>query len=269
MQKETTVIEVPSRSGLRGRLDRMLEEHTTKAHALRIVVTLIDEDDRRQALDAVPQKFAQAMTQRALANGHSSRTGTASTDTPKKRKKYKRLPPRERMDQIRAFLTDHPGATTDQIAKGIGVRSNSILKLARGVATPTRNSGKDQWAWTLKGTTRSLPVAGRKTKRKNTSWYQKTAISGKPLTLFLLEHLAEGKEHTAAEMAEQLAEAGSPIKSVRMLNGPLAASLSRNGMVKRGSTGGYRLTAKGATHMVALRSKLEATGVVQVGGYTA
>jgi len=67
MAKQTMIeIATPSRS-VRGRLEKLWVEYTTKAQALRIAADILDEHDRRDAVEAFPQKLIAAT---AARNGH-------------------------------------------------------------------------------------------------------------------------------------------------------------------------------------------------------
>lgn len=92
-------------------------------------------------------------------------------------------------------------------------------------------------------------------------------ISGKPLTLFLLEHLNEEQPRSVNEIMEALADAGSPVRTSQQLNGPLGAVLQRHGLVKK-LDDGYRRTSKGSTYAETLRVALESKGMVAAGAYT-
>jgi hypothetical protein len=93
----------------------------------------------------------------------------------------------------------------------------------------------------------------------------KALISGKRLTLFLLEHLDAATPCPQPNLVNGLAAAGSPLKDGRGLSGALGM-LIRQGWSKRNADG-YRITTKGATHAKELRADLEQAGVIAKGEY--
>jgi hypothetical protein len=101
----------------------------------------------------------------------------------------------------------------------------------------------------------------RKSRKASTN--DKPPISGKRLTLFLLEHL--DKPRNFEELGERFIKAGSPISSPRAITGP-CASLKQFGYVKR-IRDTYQTTASGTKYAAALRQELEAKGKVAPGGY--
>lgn len=174
----TQVIEIPTKTGLRGKIERLFHEFHAKAQALRITAEILDEDERKMALAAAPKKYLAAMNHRG--NGH--------------------------------------------------VEHQRVVKAKK----PTK---------------------------------AKPPIHGKPLTLFLLEHLDE-TPRPATWFREQLAAAGSYMNGdLRVMNGPLGAVCARRGYAKK-TADGYRITAKGTAYAATLRKELEAIGKVQHGGYT-
>ena len=74
----------------------MMQDFTMKSQALKITLQLLDDDDRRLALEAAPQKFLKAMTHRAM-NGHGHAPSSA------------RKPQAERKDEMRAYSQNIPG----------------------------------------------------------------------------------------------------------------------------------------------------------------
>ena len=67
-----TIIEIPTptRTGLRGRIEKLFHEFNTKAQALRLTAEILDEDDRRAGLVDAPKKFRGAINHR---NGDTGR----------------------------------------------------------------------------------------------------------------------------------------------------------------------------------------------------
>jgi len=57
----------------------------------------------------------------------------------------------DRTEEVRVFLSTHPGATTREIARAVGLSNNHVLKVAAPVATIARR-GNTSGTWTLKGT---------------------------------------------------------------------------------------------------------------------
>jgi hypothetical protein len=104
----------------------------------------------------------------------------------------------------------------------------------------------------------------RKSRKASTN--DKPPISGKRLSLFLLEHLSETKSVSSEVLHKQLSAAAGSAMSLLAVTSPLAAGLGHYGYVKR-RRDGYRLTAKGAKYAATLRQELETAKVVAPGGY--
>src|SRR4030095_6020437 len=66
------VIDIPThtKTGLRGKLERLFHEYNTKAQALRITAEILDEDDRQMAVSTAPKKYLAAINHR---NGDTGR----------------------------------------------------------------------------------------------------------------------------------------------------------------------------------------------------
>lgn len=267
MARAETTIEIDessTRTGVRGRLDKLMREFAVKAQALKMTIEILDADDRQQAQLAAPKKFLQAINHRN--NGHTPPVSRAKRASTSKR------PRAERLADVTNYLQQHPGADTFEIAAALGWRKNQVLKFAHMVADkqePLENLGPLRWTLSdkkVKSKTRQTDTK-RGTARKHSSdkWYDRPVIQGKALTLFVLEHLMDNTEQPIQKLMDELATAGSPIKSVRYLNGPIA-SVANAGFVKK-VRDGYRRTATGAKRMVELREMLEAKGKVKPGGY--
>ena len=261
-----TEIEIPSRGGVRGRIERLAHEYMLKASALKITVEILDEDDRKQALQAAPKKFLQAMN-------HRNGTGTQVTT----KRGVVRKSESERLTEIVDYLTDHDGANTKEIAAAIGVQNpNTVTKLAPMVARSTR-MGRYPSTWSLKkkprpgatewATVRADDGAPLAQIRRRKSAKQLPLISGKRLTLFVLEHLAENKPSTAVQLLNGLKLNGSE-NNPKGMNGTMG-SLMRSGWVKKKNGEGYVLTAKGNTHQGMLRKELEGSGRIGKDSYLA
>lgn len=138
---DATEIEIPSRAGLRGRMDRLAQEYTKKAAALQIAIDIIDADDRQTALEVAPKKFLQAINHRQSA-------------APVARRKHKKtqVPRVERLAAMTRYLAEHPGASTREIAAALDISSNRVTTLAPEIAKATGGEGSTPSTWTLKGT---------------------------------------------------------------------------------------------------------------------
>src|SRR4030095_3485877 len=268
-----------TRGGLRGRMDRLYKIRLDEAAALKRAIEIIDADDRQTARELAPKKFREALNHRASANG----------DEPPVMKDIKRVkagrarkkPAAERLDDIRRFLTRYPESTSAEVGKAIGLTGNNNTRtviLLHRVAKPlprTTRSTHEPFRWVLKTRAKkTMKMTKTKTKvaasKKNDHRrHHPNKISGKSLTLFLLEHLNEEQPRSVNEIMEALAEAGSPIKSSQQLNGPLGAVLQGHGLVKKRDDGTFHRTSKGSVYAETLRAALESKGKVAAGGYTA
>jgi hypothetical protein len=263
-----------------GQVDRLLKQSLLETQSLQVVRHMLMRDTLERAQQAGSTKFLAAVSMRQELNGH-----TAEAPAPKPRKKKSgRRSKADRIEDIRQYLSTHPGASTAELGAAIGTGANRVLQIARAVATPQRGPGNGKEArWFLRKQDATVKVntltkvktvngSGRKTldgepRQHKSSWYEKPALSGKPLTLFLLEHLMENTGQSAMKLIEEMASAGSPVKSPRYLNAPLAGSLASNGYAKKLKDGTYVRTAKGMNRAKELRGMLEAKGTVQAGGY--
>jgi hypothetical protein len=260
------------RTGLRGRMERKRAEYVDLARAYQVVLTDMDLDDRRNAMDAAPKKFLQAMNHRA-ANGMGFDTDAARQLPPApkpKRKKSVWKSASERIDEIRTYLAAHPGASMADISEALKVNKNTVFKYVQNVATFTKEKTDAGvvWRYFLKGSpkakaaktsAKAAPVAHKKRSKK------RSPIHGKVLSLFLLEHM-NGIARTSKWFTEELAKAGSPLRAPQAINGPLNAALVKQGWAKRDGEG-YLRTEKGAQVAQELRLLLEASGAVPKGGY--
>ena len=147
--KPATVIEVDpaARTGWRGKLERLMRDFQMKAQALRVAGEILDADERQTAAQAAPQKFLQAFN-------HRGATSLPMKNKKQKRKKYVARQPRQvRLDAVVAFLTKHPGASTGELAKAVGIGATHVLKLAHEVAKPAesrRGDSRTPISWVLR-----------------------------------------------------------------------------------------------------------------------
>lgn len=84
---DVTLARYGTGGGVRGRIERLYREFFTKAQALRLTAEILDDDDKRNALDAAPKKFLDAVNHRNGAVGRP-----VITKEPKSRRGVRKLP---------------------------------------------------------------------------------------------------------------------------------------------------------------------------------
>jgi hypothetical protein len=101
-RKPVEVIDVPVPGGVRGRIERLYREFFTKAQALRLTAEILDDDDRRNALDAAPKKFLDAVNHRNGAVGRP-----VLTKEPKSRRGVQKVKSPIFGPRMSLFLLEH------------------------------------------------------------------------------------------------------------------------------------------------------------------
>lgn len=118
-----------------------------------------------------------------------------------------------------------------------------------------------------RNSTREIPEKRQYKKKAPHRSTSQMPIHGKALSLFFLEHMEDSEYRPYQFFVDELTKAGSPPPNWRVLNAALAGGLARFGYSKKGPDGGYRKMAKGRDYATALRTMLEAKGLVTPGGY--
>lgn len=161
---DASMIDGPTRSGLRGRMDKLADEYRRKALALQTAIDIIDADDRSTALTLAPKKFLKAINHR---NGNGDYAPVPKKA--RKKKKGTRLTVDERKGQLATWLITHPdGGSSDDIGGALGWDRNMVYKYAPMVAkaSGTDDNGRTVWVLRKSVSHKKAPVEKKRTIRK-------------------------------------------------------------------------------------------------------